>query len=168
MRCDIVHSIALYAPAGLPKEKLGVDVAVVPPVAAPELAGVPIPPKSEGFAALPASPVGLNPNGLDAGCDAPAVACVPPKSGLDVAGVVDAAPNSELPPAAPPKRDEVAAGVLVPDDALLFALPKRFEVPELAAPPPNRGLFGVLLPLFPKLKAMTAGSVNTGGVGRFA
>ena len=144
----------------MPKEKLGDDVAVVPPVAAPELAVAPIPPKSEGFAALPPSPAGLNPKGLDAGCDAPAVACAPPKSGLDAAGVVDAAPNSELPPAAPPKRDEVAAGVLVPDD--VFAPPKRLEVPELGAPPPPKsGLFGVLLLLFPKLKDMVAGGVQT-------
>lgn len=152
------HGPVLYVPAGLPKEKPEVAAGAGPVV--PELAAAPAPPKSEGFAAPPASPPGLNEKGLDDGCDAPAVACVLPKSGLDAAGVVDAPPNSEDPPeAAPPKRDGAAAGVLVPADVVLFAPPKRFDVPELAAPLPNSGLLGVLLLLFPKLKAMVGESV---------
>jgi hypothetical protein len=151
----IMHEPVLYAPAGLPKEKPPV-AAGAPAVVAPELAVAPAPPKSEGFAAPPASPAGLNEKGLDAGCDAPAVACVFPKSGLDAAGVVDAPPNSVLPPVpAAPKRDGAAAGVLVPADVVLFAPPKRLDVPELAAPPPNSDLFGVLLLLLLlKLKAI--------------
>ena len=156
--------MASYVPEGLPKAKLGAADAVVPPAAAPELA-VPAPPNSEGFAVPPAPPAGPNEKGVEAGCDAPAVVGVLPKSGLLGAGVVVAPPNSEFPPAAPapPKREGAAAGVLVPEDVLLLAAPNRFEVPELAAAP-NRGLFGVLvLLLLPKLKAMVLESTASPG-----
>lgn len=143
-------------PAGLPKANDGV-VPVLPPVAAPKLPVAP-PPNNDGFAAPPASPPAFwNEKPPDAGGCAPDVACVFPKRlGLLAAGVLDPPPN-RFPPelaAPPPKRDGAPAGVLVPA-FVLFALPKRLDVPGVAAAPPNRGLFGVLLLLLvPKLNAM--------------
>jgi hypothetical protein len=155
---DLFDLPNIHSPAGLPNENDGAAV-VVPPVDEPEVPPTDAAPKSEGFAAPPLSPpVFPNENAPEAGCDAPDVVCALPKSGgLLAAGVVDAAPNSEAPElAAPlPKRGGAAPGVLEPEFALfaLFVLPNKFEVPGVAAPP-NRGLFGVLLLLVPKLNAM--------------
>lgn len=155
-----------YVPAGLPKENEGAAVAGVPPVKEAGLPPAAAAPKSEGFAAPPVSPPGLKEKPPDAGCDAPGVACALPKMpGLLAAGVLDAPPNSVDPELAapPPKREEVAPGVLEPEFAalLLLAPPKRFE-PGVAAPP-NKGLFGVLLLLLPKVKAMMGGYAASPG-----
>lgn len=145
--------------AGLPNEKEGVNVAVVPAVVEPELAVVPAVPKSDGFA-VPLAPPFPNEKGLEADCGAPVVVCEAPKrlGGLLAAGVFDpAAPNSVDPEFEPAPKRDAPLGALVPGVVLLlFAPPKEFDALELAVP--NRGLFGVLLELFPKLNAMLSDS----------
>ena len=154
-----------YLPAGLPNAKEG---AVVPPVVAPEVPPAPAPPNSEGFAAPASPPVFPNEKPPEAGCDAPGVACgFPNRLGLAAAGVLEPPPKSADPEPVvpPPNREGAAAGVLEPEFALVFAPPKRLDVPGVAAPP-NRGLFGVLLLLLllPKLKDMVRELAGVPGV----
>lgn len=150
----------------LPNEKDGVDAVVVPPVDAPVDAVVPAPPKSDGLALPPLAPVPAvaNEKGLEAGCEDPDVVWFPPKSppaGLFVAVLLDALPKSvDVPELEPAPKSVELADVLEPEFAVLVAPPKRDGVAaELAAP--NRGLFGVLLPLplFEKLNDIVCESM---------